>query len=97
MNKPPCYNVNFRHDDTYFADLQKQFGSCFDKLTKREQLFLLSSLAARLCSYEEGEIRPSLITATRHAQGQLTRDESEGLCEVLINQIRGCHEQIHNS
>ncbi len=69
-----------------------------DKLTKREQLFLLSSLAARLCSYEEGEIRSSLITATRHAQGQLTRDESEQLCEALINQIRrGCHEQVHNS
>lgn len=89
MNKPLCYYVNLQYDsDSFLIDLQKQFGSSLDKLTKREQLFLLSSLAARLCCYEKGEIRTEVFTTTCHASGQLTASEQEGVCEALINQIR---------
>lgn len=95
MNKPLGYYTTYvPGDDSYLLQLQKQYGSCLQKLSRREQLFLLQSLAASLCCSELGEVRAEVINSSIECNMRLPKNDVEGLCEALINQIRwGNHKE----
>lgn len=99
MNKPLRFYTSYvSGDDSYLFDLQKDWGCALQKLSRREQLFMLSNLATYLGCIEPGEVRSEVIVSSACAQSRLDNRDIEGLCEALINQIRwGCHEQIHNT
>ncbi len=89
MNKPLGYYTNYVPGDaSYLGELQIQYGSCLQKLTRRERLFLLNSIASSLCRNECGDIRGEVVTTSHDIAGRLSTADEEGLIEALINQIR---------
>lgn len=97
MNKPLGYYTSYvPGDDSYLLQLQQKYGSCLHKLSRREQMFLLYSLAADLCSCECGDVREEVIDTAMKCHYELARVDAEGVCEALINQIRcGNNKETH--
>lgn len=94
MEKPLGYYTTYvSGDDSYLFDIQKSYGSCLQSMSRREQLFLLYSLASNLCSIASGELRAEVVETAHACNCKLSNDDAEGLCEALINQIRwGNHD-----
>lgn len=91
MNKPLLYYTSFTPgDESYLLDLQKNYGKSLEKLTRREQMFLLYSISSHLCCSETGYgyLRLEMINVAKEIQSRLKDVDLEGLCEALINQIR---------
>ncbi len=95
MNKPLRFYTSFYSgDEGFLLDLQRDYGCRLQKLSSREQLFLLSHLAAYLGCIEPGEVRSEVIAAAKNIQDRVSNSDVEGICEALINQIRwGSHAE----
>lgn len=88
MNKPLGYYTSYVPDDSYLDELQEQYGTCLQKLTRREKLFLLNSITSYMCCHEPGDISGEVVTTSYGIQKRLNNSDKEGLIEALINQIR---------
>jgi hypothetical protein len=100
MSKPIGYYTNYTPGDGTFLDyLQETYGATFERMTKREKLFLISSLSAQMCGDAPGETRNEIYEIGAKIQEKLPLSEQEGLLEALIAQIRwGQHEPtVHNT
>lgn len=89
MNKPLGYYIPYvSDDDSYVYLIQKNFGVCLENLSRREQLFLIYSLASNLCAIDSGEVRQEVIETAHACSCKLSIKDVEGLLEALINQVR---------
>ncbi|WP_414572714.1 hypothetical protein [Nostoc sp. CCY 9925] len=101
MSKPIGYYTGYTPGDgSYLEELQEKYGSTFEKMSKREKLFLVSTLASHLCVAEQGETRDEIYILSVDLQSKLPASEQAGLLEALVAQIRwGNHDSttVHNS
>lgn len=96
MSKPighfTSYTIN---DGSLLESLQQEYGSTFERMTKREKLFLISAVAAQLCDQAPGRCRDEIYVVGHQINSSLPMHDKEGLLEALINQVRwgrGLHD-----
>ncbi|PHJ56424.1 hypothetical protein VF14_25430 [Nostoc linckia z18] len=107
MSKPLGHYTSYTPGDgSYLESLQEHYGSMFEKISRREKLFLISGLASHLCVLEPGETRDEIYKLSVQLQIQLEESDQKGLLEALIAQVRWGqnHEEeandttsVHNS
>jgi hypothetical protein len=101
MTKPIGHYTSYTPGDrSYLESLQERYGSFFEKITKREKLFLVSSLASQLCGDASGETRNEIYEVGVEIQQCLPISDQEGLLEALVAQIRWGQsnaEPVHHS
>ena len=89
MTKPIGYYTDYTTgDNSYLETLIEKYGSRLQKLTLREKLFLVSSLAGQLIDTTTGECRNEIYVVAHQIPKELSTCEIEGLLEALIVQIR---------
>ncbi len=89
MSNPIGYYTGYTPGDgSCLEELQKKYGSTFEEMTKREKLFLVSTLASHLCVAQSGETRDEIYILSVDLQAKLPASDQAGLLEALIAQIR---------
>lgn len=89
MTKPIGYYTSYTPGDaSYLESLEERYGSSFEKMSRREKLFLLSSLASQLSGDAPGETRNEIYELGVDIQQNLPLSDQEGLLEALVAQIR---------
>ncbi|MEH1801396.1 MAG: hypothetical protein V7K64_27005 [Nostoc sp.] len=89
MSKPIGYYTNYTPGDgSYLESLQEKYGSTLEQMTKREKLFLVSTLASHLCVAQEGETRDEIYILSVDLQAKLPASDQAGILEALVAQIR---------
>ncbi|MEH1885867.1 hypothetical protein [Nostoc sp.] len=89
MSKPighfTSYTIN---DGSLLESLQEEYGPTFEKMTRREKLFLISAIATQLCDRAPGRCRDEIYVVGHQINSSLPQADREGLVEALTNQIR---------
>jgi hypothetical protein len=75
-------------DESYLERLQEEYGSRFEQMSKREKLFLISSIASQMVVKEPGRTRAEIHELAATLPENLPRQDCEGLLEALIAQVR---------
>ncbi|MFN6484025.1 MULTISPECIES: hypothetical protein [unclassified Nostoc] len=89
MSKPIGHFTSYTlNDGSLLESLQEQYGSTFERMTKREKLFLISAIAIQLCDQAPGRCREEIYVVGHQANSSLPVADREGLIEALINQVR---------
>lgn len=89
MSKPLGYYTSYTPGDgSALEELQEMYGTRLEQLTRREKLFLISSLASQLCVEQPGEVRASVQVVSVGIVQELKPGDIEGLIEALIAQVR---------
>ena len=89
MSKPIGHFTSYTLNDGSLLDsLQEEYGSSFEKMTKREKLFLISSIAMQSCDQAPGRCRDEIYVVGYQINSSLTQADREGLLDALINQVR---------
>lgn len=89
MSKPIGYFTGYTiNDGSLLESLQEEYGSTFERMTRREKLFLISAIATQLCDQAPGRCRDEIYVVGHQANSSLRAADREGLIEALINQIR---------
>ncbi|MBN3897352.1 MAG: hypothetical protein HWQ41_19350 [Nostoc sp. NOS(2021)] len=90
MSKPIGHFTSYTlGDGSLLESLQEEYGSTFEKMTKREKLFLVSAIAAQLCEQSPGKCRDEIYTVGHQINSSLPQADRQGLIEALTNQIQG--------
>ncbi|MEA5601060.1 hypothetical protein [Nostoc sp. UHCC 0252] len=89
MSKPVGYFTSYSiNDGSLLESLQEDYGPTFEKMTKREKLFLISAIASQLCDQAPGRCRDEIYVVGHQINSSLSVSDREGLIEALINQVR---------
>ncbi|MEH2312362.1 MAG: hypothetical protein V7K35_13405 [Nostoc sp.] len=89
MSKPVGHFTSYiLGDGSLLESLQEEYGSTFERMTKREKLFLISALAAQSCDQASGRCREEIYVVGHQINSSLPPSDREGLIEALINQVR---------
>ncbi|MEH2031036.1 MAG: hypothetical protein V7K67_15465 [Nostoc sp.] len=89
MSKPLGYYTNHPPgDDSLLDEVQKKYGSCFEKMSKREKLSILVILASNLGCQLEGDVRGEIYAIAREMTDQLSLSDQAGVMEAIISQVR---------
>ncbi|MDZ8239704.1 MAG: hypothetical protein RMZ69_21570 [Nostoc sp. ChiQUE01a] len=89
MTKPIGYFTSYSPGDgSLLESLQEEYGSTFERMTKREKLFLIFSIASQLCEQAPGKCRDEIYVVGYQVNSSLSLKDREGLLEALINQVR---------
>lgn len=97
MTKPIGYYCSVTPGDGTFLDhLQKQYGSTFEKLTRLQKLYILSSLIANLTqaeisligNYQASEEMNGITSVIGQTKKYLKIGEHLGLADAIINQLK---------
>ncbi|MBC1241860.1 hypothetical protein [Nostoc sp. 2RC] len=89
MTKPIGYFTSYTPGDgSLLESLQEEYGSCFEQISRREKLFLISSLASQLCEQAPGRCRDEIYVVGYQVNSSLSVKDREGLLEALIHQTR---------
>lgn len=76
------------NDGSLLESLQEKYEATFERMTKREKLFLISAIAAQLCGQAPGRCRDEIYVVGHQVNSSLPMHDKEGLIEALINQVR---------
>ncbi|MDZ8108974.1 MAG: hypothetical protein RM338_25580 [Nostoc sp. DedQUE12a] len=89
MTKPIGYFTSYTPGDgSLLESLQQAYGSCFERMTEREKLFLIFSIASQLCEQAPGRCRDEIYVVGYQINSSLPLRDRQGLMEALINQVR---------
>lgn len=89
MSKPIGYFTNYTiNDGSLLESLQEEYGSTFERMTRREKLYLISAIASQMCDQSPGRCREEIYTVGHQVNSSLPVGDREGLIEALINQVR---------
>ena len=89
MSKPIGHFTSYTlNDGSLLESLQEEYGSTFERMTKREKLFLISAIAIQLCDQAPGRCREEIYTVGHQINSSLSQADREGLVEALTNQVR---------
>lgn len=100
MSKPLGYYTSFNPgDQSLLEKLQEEYGSTFEKITKREKLSILMILASNLANETDGGVRGEIYTIAREMTKQLSPSDQAGIMEAIMHQIRWGQnaEPVHHS
>ncbi len=89
MTKTLGYYVTFFGRDNLLAALEDRYGSHLEKLSRKEKLILIGTLAIRLdleCSTQT--VEDEIYLLSNDINDKLPASEREGLLEALIAQLR---------
>ena len=89
MSKPVGHFTSYvLGDGSLLESLQEEYGSTFERMTKREKLFLISAIAIQSCDQAPGRCRDEIYVVGHQINSSLPAADREGLIESLINQVR---------
>ncbi|OYD92757.1 hypothetical protein CDG77_13970 [Nostoc sp. 'Peltigera membranacea cyanobiont' 213] len=89
LSKPVGYFTSYTiNDGSLLESLQEEYGPTFEKMTRREKLFLISALATQLCDQSPGRCRDEIYVVGHQVNSSLPLHDREGLLEALSNQVR---------
>ncbi len=95
MTKTVGYYTNYKPGDGSFLEqLQHQYGSKFEQITKREKYLLIESIAGNIGESLEELPRDEIYELQLSINTNLSADDKTGLIEALINQIRWGQNQF---
>lgn len=100
MSKPLGYYTSHTPGDgSLLEKVQEEYGSAFEKMTKREKLSILMILASSLGCQLEGDVRGEIYAIAREMTDQLSLSDQAGIMEAIISQIRWGQnaEPVHHS
>ncbi|MBN3957493.1 hypothetical protein [Nostoc sp. NMS8] len=90
MSKPlGYYTAHTPGDGSYLELLEERYGATFEKITKKEKLFLVAAIADQLCAEQDGDPRIEIKQLPSEMyKNSLADSDLMGLLEALIAQIR---------
>ncbi|MBC1218474.1 hypothetical protein GNF10_17420 [Nostoc sp. UCD121] len=89
MSKPLGYYTAYTPgDDSLLDEVQRKYGSAFEKMSKREKLSILMILASSLGCQLDGGVRGEIYSIAREMTDQLSLSDQAGIMEAIISQIR---------
>lgn len=89
MSKPLGYYTGYTPgDNSLLEKVQEEYGSTFEKMTKREKLSILMILASSLGNQLEGGVRGEIYAVAREMTDQLSLSDQAGIMEAIVSQIR---------
>ncbi|MEH1995901.1 hypothetical protein [Nostoc sp.] len=100
MSKPLGYYTAYTPgDNSLLEKLQEEYGSTFEKMTKREKLSILMILASNLGCQLQGDVRGEIYAVAREMTDQLSLSDQAGIMEAIISQVRWGQnaEPVHHS
>ncbi|MEH1933847.1 MAG: hypothetical protein V7L14_08975 [Nostoc sp.] len=100
MTKPLGYYTNYTPgDNSYLEKVQEEYGSTFEKMTKREKLSILMILVSNISAQQEGGVRGEIYAVAREMTDHLSLRDQTGIMEAIVSQvIRGQNaEPVHHS
>lgn len=100
MSKPLGYYTAYTPgDNSLLEKLQSEYGSTFEKMTKREKLSILMILASNLGNQLEGSVRGEIYAVATEMTSQLSLSDQAGIMEAIISQVRWGQnaEPVHHS
>ncbi|WP_445631568.1 hypothetical protein [Nostoc sp. DSM 114167] len=100
MSKPLGYYTAYTPGDNSLLErLQEEYGSTFEKMTKREKLVILTVLASHIGCQLEGDVRGQIFDVAKQMRDELSLSDQAGIMEAIISQIRWGQnaEPIHHS
>jgi hypothetical protein len=100
MSKPLGYYTAYTPgDNSLLEKLESEYGSCFEKMSKREKLSILMILASNLGNHLDGGVRGEIYAVAREMTVQLSLSDQAGIMEAIISQVRWGQnaEPVHHS
>ncbi|MBH8564718.1 hypothetical protein I8748_21455 [Nostoc sp. CENA67] len=86
MGKPLGYYTNHTPgDDTLLGDLEKEFGSHFENMSKRDKFYLINSLALSLCGEAAGISNRAIAVGVQLMP--MPTSTKQDLIRFLIDQV----------
>ncbi len=94
MTKPVGYYISYSlGDGSLLEQLEEEYGSTFQKISKREKLLLIQSLATELGDSLHELPRDEIYQLQEKLNTQLSQSDRAALIQALISQIR-CGENL---
>lgn len=100
MSKPLGYYTAYTPgDNSLLEKLQEEYGSTFEKITKREKLVILTVLASHIGCQLDGDVRGEIFAIAKQMRDQLSLSDQGGVMQAIIEQIRWGQnaEPVHHS
>ncbi|MEH2001093.1 MAG: hypothetical protein V7L00_20480 [Nostoc sp.] len=101
MSKPLGYYTSYTPSDGSLLErVQEEYGSTFEKMTKREKLLILTVLASHIGCQLDGDVRSEIFAIATEMRDQLSLSDQAGVMEAIISQIRwgqNAAEPVHHS
>ncbi|MEH2390032.1 MAG: hypothetical protein V7K14_30565 [Nostoc sp.] len=100
MSKPLGYYTSYTPgDDSLLEKVQEEYGSAFQKMSKREKLSILMILAGNIGAHLDEGVRGEIYAVARQMTDQLSLSDQAGIMEAIVSQvIRGQNaEPVHHS
>lgn len=100
MSKPLGYYTSYTPGDGSLLErVQEEYGSTFERITKREKLVILTVLASYIGCQLDGDVRAEIFAIAREMTDKLSPSDQAGIMEALISQIRWGQnaEPVHHS
>ncbi|MEH2379176.1 MAG: hypothetical protein V7K27_09870 [Nostoc sp.] len=89
MTKPLGYYTSYTPgDDSLLEKVQEQYGSTFERMTKREKLSILMILASNIGAQLEGGVRGEIYAVAREMTDKLSLSDQSGIMQAIIDQAR---------
>ena len=78
MSKPVGHFTSYIiGDGSLLESLQEEYGSTFERMTKREKLFLISAIAAQSCDQAPGRCRDEIYVVGHQINSSLPPADRE--------------------
>ncbi|MEH2174806.1 hypothetical protein [Nostoc sp.] len=100
MSKPLGYYTGYTPgDNSLLETVQEEYGSTFEKMTKREKLVILTVLASHIGCQLDGDVRGEIFAIAKQMRDELSLSDQAGVMEAIISQVRWGQnaEPIHHS
>ncbi|MEH2000574.1 MAG: hypothetical protein V7L00_17815 [Nostoc sp.] len=89
MNRPIGHFTSYTPGDgSLLESLQEEYGSGFEKMSRREKLFLIAAIAIQSCDQANGRCRDEIYVVGHQINSSLPLEDKEGLIQALIHQVR---------
>lgn len=100
MSKPlGYYTSQTPGEESLLGFLEEEYGSTFEKISKREKLSILMILASNLGNHFDGDVRGEIYAIAREMTDKLSLSDQAGIMEAIISQVRWGQnaEPVHHS
>ncbi|MDZ7966885.1 MAG: hypothetical protein RM368_18215 [Nostoc sp. DedSLP03] len=100
MSKPLGYYTAYTPgDNSLLETIQEEYGSTFEKMTKREKLVILTVLASHIGCQLDGDVRGEIFAIAKDMRDKLSLSDQAGIMQAIIDQVRWGQnaEPVHHS
>ncbi|MFN6526935.1 hypothetical protein [Nostoc sp. ChiSLP03a] len=89
MSKPLGYYTAYTPgDNSLLETVQEEYGSTFEKMSKREKLVILTVLASHIGCQLDGDVRGEIFAIAKDMRDKLSLSDQAGVMEAIISQVR---------